>query len=408
MKIKSRYKIYLVAFVVLIGLQHVNAQNNFAYKASIDTIRNTGFYKLNLAPKIIAKCKPGLEDIRIFDDTQKQVSYILKNDLPIFKKENFIEFPLVANEKGADKQTHITIQNEANKSINSLLLFVKNTDASRAFNISGSDNGLQWFVIKENIHLDNSLQNSDETIIQALSFPASSYKYFQLTILGKDLLPFNIQRAGIYIEDMRYGSYLELPTPVITQKDSSEKMSYINIYFDESYLINKIIIDASGAKFFKRKFSLFKKQDISDIILEGYLSSQGSNEFIINTKSNEYLLRIDNEDNGPLKVNTVKAFQLSTYLLTYLPADKQYSLYFGDSETSAPRYDLSFFSDSAGKNLSEKIVSSFEKNTNKITDNPPSSKNNKLFLWIIIGVILAILSYFTFKMLGEVNTKSAD
>lgn len=408
MKIKSLYKIFLSVFITLNGLQQVTAQNNFAYKALIDTIRDTGFYKLNLAPKIIAKCKPGLEDIRIFDDEQKQVSYILKNDLPIFRKENFTEFPLIATVKGADKQTHVTIQNNANRSVNSLLLFVKNTDASRTFNISGSDDGLQWFVIKENIHLESSLQKDDEAIIQALSFPASSYKYFQLTILGKDVLPFNILRAGIYTEDLSYGSYLELPAPIITQKDSSDKMSYINIHFDENYLIDKIIIDAVGAKFFKRKFSLFKKHDVNDLILEGFLSSQVADEFIINTKGNDFLLRIGNEDNSPLKLNTVTAFQLNTYLLTYLSKAKYYSLYFGDSMASAPKYDLSFFSDSAGKGPSERFVSNFEKNIDMVTANPASGKSSKLFLWVIIAVVLAALSYFTFKMLGEVNKKSSD
>ncbi|HEV8082059.1 MAG TPA: hypothetical protein VGP55_02600 [Chitinophagaceae bacterium] len=405
MKKTSRYKFYIVAFGILSGLL-AHSQNKFAYKAVIDSIKETKFYKINLSPAIVAKCKPGFEDIRILDEDGKQVSYILKNDLPVFQTENFIEFPIVKTIKEKDKQTHVTIQSSINKSIDNLLLFVKNTEAHRTFNISGSVDSTHWFVIKENIYLDNSFKAEDETIIQSISFPPSNYSYFQLTILGEDVLSFNIIKAGIFKEDLMYGGYIPLPTPAIFQKDSSNKTSYIRIRFGDQYLVNKITFYVDGAKYFKRKFSLFKQDGKDDFLLEGYVSSETTNEFIINGRSGQFLLAINNEDNVPLKVNAVGALQLNTYLLTYLEAGKRYFLNFGDSATLAPKYDLEFFSDSANKNPSEISVNSFEKNKILSAANTPSSKNNKLLLWIIIGIVLVVLCFFTIKMMDEVRKKS--
>ncbi len=407
MKKRSRFKFCLFVFSFLIVLK-AQSQNHFAYKAAIDTIKETKFYKINLSPEVVAKCKAGLDDIRIFDEDGKQVSYILKNDLPVFKTENFVEFPILKTKKESDKQTHVTLQSSINKAIENLLLFVKNTDAHRSFNISGSDDSIHWFVIKENIYLDNSFKADGETIIQSLSFPASNYKYFQLTILGEDVLPFNIIKAGVYKEDLIYGRYIKIPGPDISQKDSSNKVSYVRIHFDDTYLVNKIIFDIDGVKYYKRKFSLFEQNKQNSFLLEGYLSSELSNEFIINSKANKLLLTINNEDNNPIKIKAVQAFQLNTYLLTYLQADKNYFLNFGDSSIQAPKYDLAFFADSANKNPSEISLKSFEKNKASITSTT-SSKNNKLLLWIIIGVILVVLCFFTFKMMGEVNRrKDAD
>lgn len=403
------HKILIVVIYFFIAIQ-VHCQNNFAYKANLGEIKETRFYKIDLPPQVIAKCRPGLDDMRIFDESGKQVSYILKNDLPAFKKENLTEFSIIRNQREKDKQTHIVLQNITNKSVSNLLLFIKNTDVRRAFSISGSNDTLHWFIIKESIYLDNSFSRNDENIIQTLSFPQSDYKYFQLTILGENLLPFNIVKAGIYNEDVIYGKYAKIPGPGIFQKDSSNKKSYILLNFDDIYQINKLDLELEGAKYFKRKLSILESNKTNyDLLLNSYLGSDSSNSFIIDSKNNQLQIIIDNEDNIPLKVKTVNAFQLNTCLLTYLRSGEKYFLKFGDSTIPAPKYDLQFFSDSIEKNPLELSVDGIEKN--KIVNNVSNrdvSKNNHFLLWIIMGVILIILCFFTFKMIGEVNKKAGN
>ncbi len=403
MKKISLYKlfIFIISFLFAISVQ---SQNNFNYKAAIAEIAETKFYKISLPPQVVANCRPGLEDIRIYDGYGKQVAYILKNDLPVFQSQNFTAFPILKTVKEKDKQTHITLQNNTNEPVNNLLLFVKNTDAQRAFSVSGSDDSSHWYVIKENIYLDNSFSNDGETIVQTLSFPKSNYKYFQLTILGENLLPFNIIKAGVYKEDLNYGNFLKINDPDISQKDSSDKMSYIKIHFDNKYLLNKIIFQVKGEKYFKRKFSLLDR-DEENFITEGYLASDLANTVIVNIKTDKLLLEINNEDNAPLEVTEVQAFQLNNYLLTYLQAGQKYFLNFGDSMMQAPKYDLEFFSDSIGKNPSEISVSNIEKTKVIKSEIKTASKNNTLFLWIIIIVILVALTYFSFKMTREINKK---
>ena len=129
-------------------------------------------------------------------------------------------------------------------------------DASRLFSISGSDDSIHWFIIKENIYLENTFSNDRDNTINTLSFPKSNYKYFQLIILGENVIPFNIIKAGIYKEDILYGKYAELPAPVVIQKDSLDKKSYVQLKFNDFYRINKLHIHAQGPKYFKRSFSI--------------------------------------------------------------------------------------------------------------------------------------------------------
>jgi hypothetical protein len=105
-------------------------------------------------------------------------------------------------------------------------------------------------------------------------------------------------------------------------------------------------------------------------------------------------------------VKAVQAFQLNISLLTYLQSGKKYYLGFGDSAMRAPKYDLHFFSDSVEKKPTEIGLKNIELNEVIIPYTRSSwFKNNQLILWIIIIVVLLSLTFFTFKMIGEVNKK---
>ena len=92
-------------------LQELDLKAIIQYKAPLENVAATQFYKVDLPPQVVARCKDGLEDIRIFDEDGKQVSYILKEDLPAFKIENFTEFPVIKFAREKDKQTHIILEN---------------------------------------------------------------------------------------------------------------------------------------------------------------------------------------------------------------------------------------------------------------------------------------------------------
>lgn len=407
MKKRNQRKIFICLLAFFLAAQGYS-QGNYLYKTQLDKATTAGFYKIDLPPKLVAKCKNGLQDIRVFDEHGSQVPYLLKEDLPAFKTEYFTEFPVIKFAKEKDKQTHVILENASGHAINNLLLFIKNMDASRSVSLTGSDDSIHWFIIKENIQLQNTFSNDGDNIVNSLSFPKSNYRYFQLTILGENVIPFRIIRAGIYKENTFYGKYTALPKPVILQKDSLDKKSYVQVKFDDSYQINKIIIEANGPKYFKRDVSIKNKnQSYYDDIVDGYLVSDSINSFTINSKTNKLLLIVNNEDNTPLKISSVSAFQLTISLLTYLQDNKNYYIYFGDSTATAPKYDLQFFKDTLEKNTVSLLTGNIEKNTDIKITSKESSSNNSVMLWVIIIAVLLVLSFFTFKMIKEMDKKKA-
>ena len=396
----------LLSLFFIVQLIDCQAQSSFQYESSINLVKSAGFYKIILQPAIVAKCKNELDDIRILDDKNKQVPYILKSDQPEFEEKNFIELPILSVKKEADKQTHVVIQNELHNTITELLLIIKNADAERTVAISGSDDQKQWFVIREHITLNNLYVQQQDRFIQSLSFPNSSYNFFEIIINGKDLLPVNIVKVGVYEGLNRPGSYLDIPDPVIFQTDSSNKISYVHIEFNDNYLVNKLKLDIRGPKFFRRRMSIAEEKSRKVVTTGDYtISSDIDPGYTINSKAKKLLLEIENQDSPPLRIQSAKAYQLNKYLLTYLEPDIKYKLAFGDLTVEAPRYDLQFFKDSihntaAEINIGPIIKINYEKSATK-----ESSSKNMLVLWIIIIAVLALLLILTLRITKEVSSK---
>ncbi|MEJ7737815.1 MAG: hypothetical protein WKF97_10350 [Chitinophagaceae bacterium] len=383
------------------------AQLPFAFKADLEKVHQAGFYKIILDPAVVAKCKDDISDIRIMDNHDTQVPYILTGDQPLFRESHFTELPIISIRKEKDKQTHVVIRNKPGKPISELLLIIRNTAANRTVTVSGSDDNIQWFVIQENITLDHFFNPDKDSYMQSLGFPTSSYDFFKIIINGEDLLPVNIVRAGVYEELVYKGSFSQLPAPAVTQVDSADKSSYISLLFNDNYRINKIELDVKGPKFYQRLVSIQQGQNEPVEASTHTIRSDAPAEFIIDAKTNRLNLKIWNEDNLPLRLKLVKALQSNHYLLTYLEPATSYHLVFGNERAGAPSYDLAFFKSSIGNPAvlqAGPVKKRYQGNTGKPQR---AAIQNTALLWIVIITVLTLLLLLTFRMARHINAKES-
>lgn len=403
MKKNQLINTYLLIVSLLIFLQ--TSAQQFTYAAKIDSITTSGFYKIPISPQVNAKLQLSSFDLRIIDEQNKQIAYLIEQEEVAFKTQHFIDFPILKKEKEKDKQTHITIANTTKQSINDLLLITANMQAKRFVNISGSNNLNDWYIIKENIELENYFGNNQATFVQSIGLPTVNYAYFKITILGEDILPVNIVQAGIYTQTYTQGKYTALPLPSFKQIDSSNKNSYIQISFNDAYVIDKLMVEVSGPKFFKRNLNLYAGNTINTSYpYTAIINATTAQLSLAGLKSRDILLQINNDDNEPLKIKSIKAFQLKEYVLAYLESGHKYKLLFGDSLAEQPVYDLAAFKDSIKKNLPILNIGTIESIEYKATV-PQTVNSNKYLLWIVLFVAVLILLLFSYKMVQEIKRK---
>jgi len=394
----------VLLFMLLSTNQNINAQQHFRFNASLDSIKHSGFYRIPLPATVLAKCQSSFGDLRIFDTEGNIAAYILQTENGALYSTPMIDLPIIKRKKEGDKQWHLTMENGSNRNIDRIVLTLKGTQAKRYFTLSGSDDNINWYSILENYNPEHTRFDQDNW---SLYFPSSHYKYYQITLIGKDLLPIDIIKASIYSNKTIAPQYSYSPIPYhLSQKDSTNKKSYINITFDEAYSIERMTLQVSGSNYYKRHLSIFKSLNESPL-LDTVISTFNGEYPRINLacKEKELCLVIDNEDNKPLKIEQVNFDQYDRYLVAYFDSTKNYKLYFGDSTLSAPSYDITSFKDSINHFISEISIGQI----NKISANnqQPIIATNKYkwILWPVIIFVILLLSSITFKMLKEVSSK---
>ena len=402
MKQKQKCKTVLLLLIILLLRNDSHAQSSFIYKARLDTITQSGFYNIALTPTIIAKCKNELEDIRIKDDSNQEAPYILYIETAQPNEESFTEFPLSYSEN----RSAIIINNILPNSISKLFLLIKNSEAKRIATLSGSDDAMHWFVVKENIVLQNEYTADSDAFVQLVSFLPSSYKYFRITMPGKNILPLNIVKAGVYRPNFSGNVYDTMPLPNIIQHDSSDKKSYCYLSFAGNYAIDKINLFFSGSKYYKRGVAVYDKNTVDRLLMNDTVFSERQSGIEFHAKTNRLLVVIDNKDNVPLSLQRVTAFGLHTSVTAYLEKGRNYTLFFGDSSAIAPSYDLEYFNDSIGNNIQSLHLMNIEEIKANVAVTKKESNTNQWMLWSIIVAVLLLLLYFSFRMIKDISHKT--
>jgi hypothetical protein len=380
--------------------------DSFNYSSALDTVRQTGFYRITLTPELVAKCQEDLSDLRIGDKDGKFMPYVLRSDLPIFTAENFIDFPILSNERLKDSSTEMVIANRSSVALNHLLLIIKNSSVYRTAILSGSDDREKWFVIREHIILEQAGSDTADHYVQAISFPSSTYRFLKLILEDKGLLPVNILRAGITTRHSINGRYLGVPFPALSQKDSTNGHSYITLQYRDSYRIDKLELILKGPALFKRHAIVYDNgvQDHRQLA-EADLTPGNLFLPVPSVKTNSLILEIANGDDKPLTVQAVKTAELNQYLLTYLQPGADYRLLAGNAHAMAPDYDLKYFADSLGQDPHELGSGPLQPIVHGPSAGPAPADHRGLMLWIILGVVLLLLTYLSLNMTKAISGK---
>ncbi|MES2777698.1 MAG: hypothetical protein V4722_26200 [Bacteroidota bacterium] len=400
-----------ITIVMCLVLCEGFAQDQFRFATTTDTVVVDGFYKINLLPAIVAKCRPTLADLRLLDATGKQVPYIIKDGEIQFEQTQFEPFKKLSETTDTNYGTKVLIESSNGEAIDNLVLILKNSTADRTVNVSGSSDAQRWYIIKEFVNLETTMAIDDGHFVQSISFPKVAYKYFQITFNGKQRDPMFIEQVGTYNPVRGLRNYFTIPTPQIIQHESSNKYSYVRLVSTENYRIDKLQLFASGARYYQRNilFSLTSRYNDGLASKNAILSSNSDNIFFLNLtethKTDTIYIRVQNDDNPVLHIDSAKVYQDAYAIYAWLKAGQKYKLVFGNDSLRAPVYDLSAFKDSI--QIGTPVLNTGAITANAIDTVVPSTKSqaSKIWLWSAIFGVLALLILFTASLLKQINRK---
>lgn len=385
----------------------------FAYKADIGEVKQSGFHKIAITPAIAAKSKPDFSDIRIMDDSGKFVQYILQRDQPVFNKEEIQTIPLISTKKSRNGNTQLILEVGQDTTLltrqesYSLVLAMEKANAYRNASISGSRDLKQWYVISDRITLDAQSNQPGNETIQVISLPSAGYRYLGIEMYDKGLVPVKIVKSGFILNKSIYGNYTLLPSPRLVQKDSSNHKSYITIHFNDTYPVSKIHFTVESSALYKRKIIVYDTSGISGRMLAEGIASPGMDSLILAGEKVKYLVMVvENNDNQPIRFSNVYAYQLQHSLIAHLLQGKNYSIVTGNRKATAPVYDLSYFKDSIRLTPEELNLQDPQPYQNHLAEKT-ANKNivTMLWVWVPIGIVLLALIWLSFRLIKDISNK---
>jgi len=374
----------------------------FKIRASLQSADKTGFYSIDVTPELSALTGTGFSDVRIADEQENFVPYIIRPKTSVFYQNNYDRFNIISNTQTDSGRSALIIENTKLQTVNNIALVIRNASVNRMANISGSDNGRDWFTIAESLRLENSYSDSADRYIQNIDFPLSSYRYFKMIIDNGKHDALNILEAGKYLQEEKTQTlnlYTLNPAPGFTQVDSNST-SFVSIRQLFNYHVDKINIHVKGPKFFKREIEVetrFSSQNF-------FISSDSVFTFYVNPLNDKnILIKIYNGDNPPLTITSVTTEQRTQQIVTYLEAGKNYHLLLKDSLVKSPSYDLQQFSDSIQQNVPSLKVLAITDNHQPVAAKATSQWKN--WLWPVMIIVLVVVGLFTLRLAKEVQKK---
>jgi hypothetical protein len=384
----------------------------FVAEGSLPTVARDGFYRVAIDPEVASLASSSFANLRIVDEAGKETPYILEEEVPVFSTQQFLEYKILEKKQVKGCCTKLILSNPDKKSINNISLQIKNAETYKQATLRGSDDRQTWYALKEQFSL-NVIDGGNQTYeIRILDFPLCNYPFLSITVDDSLSAPLNFVRAGYYNTNTTLGIYSSVPSLKFSVGEKTkEKETHITITLDTARLIDKLELSLSGLPFYLRQATLYetgtrlnkkkKPEPFQNYIQQIQLTSTHASTIRLDgRKFQNLLLVIENNDNPPLIIDSVTAFQLNRYATAWLKKGASYKMKIGSADMSAPIYDLGFFRDSIPNSPTIIQASKISLIKEQKEIRPKSIFENKQIIWAAIILVAIVLGYMSVKMIG--------
>ena len=425
--------------LLLIGAAFSSAAQaqDFTFEAPIGAADSTAYHRIVLPAQVTCHLAPinrgvagGFRDVRLYNGTGREIPFVQEQEARQREFTNYHTYPIYKTDYSRSwrYESRVYIERDTPDPINHLVLKIRNFDDDRFLRLSGSDDGKQWFIVKDGFSFRGGAYSDTSThAYRVVRFPLSDYQYFKLEVDesygGRHPDHIQISAAGYFTSDYDHGRFVPVPTPslyrVIKQEDKETELFF---NFGDAHYLDRLQFDIEEDEPFHRKAELYEKNWVTDstfrweYVRTFWLSSNHLNTL----EFQQYRLRdgkvvIHDKDNYPLQIKAMRGLQLRYYLIAKLKTGEIYHLEGGNEQVSAPEYDLEYFRQQIPAQLPE--LTAQEPNPIDVKDidakEAEAAKEvkpffeTKAFLWTMIGVVMAFFGYMAIRMMSDLQKREA-
>jgi hypothetical protein len=436
-------KIFLIILLMVTMASSVFALDltRWKYQAQITIETGTDKYcKLTLTPDIYNAARLDLVDIRLLDADTEQIPYVLARPKDITQSVKYS--PAIINRStNENKAAMVTLDFGKQVVKNRIEVETGGNNFRRAVKIEGSNDNIEFFILVETAYV---FAVDYSTRFERVDLPANDYRYLRISVA-----PMADEDKSPVIENIRASKFeselVERHTVELLQIEHSENdknkssiyvydLEYRNLPISEIELsvddnafyrhvtldgrdttTRKVRIDSEDNRQRFREVEVEWKRMISDTIYRYHDADGKKREKLTlrlpsGRRAYRYLkITISNYDDKPLTVKSASTKMIADNIVFPAKDYNSPTLYVGSQSASVPRYDLS-------RMLTRPLqVKARMAKLSDIADNPlfgrtepkplPWTEKHKVLLWIIMGILVAVLGAFILKSFKSFKLK---
>jgi len=400
--------------ILLFSLNSAAQLETFDYSATLEKPSDQ-WHSIALPNEVFEHSKSDFSDIRIYGVNAKkdtlEVPYMMRklSDKNITKK---VDFKIINKAKNAEGYL-FTFEIPSLTNINQMVLDFNGDNFDRKINLEGSNDQKNWFSVIEDYRILSIRNEITDYQFTTLRFPESKYRYFRVLVKGGRAAFPEIKTASITNTGTIAGTYRDYKVKSVeTEVMKKQKLTKINIAFESPVLVSDLTIAIKDTFDYYRAIRIQYLLDSTKTdqgwqynyrnLTNGVLSSLEEGNFSFTpTLVRKIRILVNDRDNRPLNIGGVSAKGYVHELLARFDEPADYFLAYGNKSMNKPSYDISRFTNKipeSPKPLSIKDTALIPK---EIKAEAQPLFQNKIWLWLIMGVVIFLLGGMTMNMMKK-------
>lgn len=406
----KKSKIRLLLILIIFSVCGSAQVNKFSFKRELLNI-DSQWHKIEIPNEMFAKFSPDFNDIRIYGFTSRgdtvEAPYLLKIDSEKKIREE-IPFKMI-NKSYNESGYFYTFELSVKKLVNKIELEFKGDNFDRRLNLQGSQDLKEWFTIVENYRVMSIKNESADYKFTTINFPESQHQYFRVHFKNKENP--HLSTSKIISEKIEKTEYVKHEIKEFERNEiEKNKTTEIKIMIAQISPVSFVNVYIEDENDYYRRFSL---QYLADSVKTekgwkydyrtlntGIVSSLEKSEIKINSTFLKHLkLIIRNYDNNPLNIDSISVYGYKYNLIARFDSSANYYLVYGNKNIHKPNYDIENFKHKIPINLKSLKLGDEQNIAKEQMQKSEPLFVNELWLWIVLGLIILLLGWFTIKMI---------
>ena len=402
--------------MVLVALADFTKSEWEFHKPVESTRSGDGYLRISVDGEVYRSSQRSLADLRLVDDLGKEAPYSIYAQRESTTQESYD--PKIFNRAILPAAySTLTLDLEQEAESNTLVLKTSSRNFKRRVEIAGSNDRKQWLVLKSDGYIFDF--SGDQKIhLTTIKYPDSKYRYLQIKVWNGKEEPLTIDGAslsrvkttparravrGVRLHSREEDAKLKATVCVLDLSYENLPADFLTIDTPEENFSRMLEIQAGNDL---KTWESSQQGDLYRFRTDKYSVEKKTLHFP-EMRCRYLKLIIYNHDDPPLKLAAFEAQGVEEDLVCRTQPDRSYSLYYGNAQAHAPRYDFERLKNYLSLETISRVRLGSESENNSFRPSGPKrpwTERQPVLFWGVLVLMVIGLGAYIVRLMMKVKT----